>query len=222
NDNKYTNNGIVSFSVDIEDINIINIFKYKYVLFVCSTAGDGDIPYSMNKLWKLLCYRYRNKNDNNNSNNKDSKCNVSNSKSNNNNNYQHNNNNIIVNNNDNLFVNLHYAVFGLGDSSFSKYNYASKKLYNILKRLDVNMVLERGEGDDQDRNGYKDGLDPWIEELINNLKKLITEERNIDSSDRDECNSIDNGDRDKDNSDKKEGRDEYNNIDKKNMIKNKY
>jgi sulfite reductase alpha subunit-like flavoprotein len=45
--------------------------------------------------------------------------------------------------------NTSYAVFGLGDSSYVKYNYVSKMLFNRLKQLGGTPLLRRGDGNDQ-------------------------------------------------------------------------
>ncbi|KAL5974498.1 multidrug-resistance type transporter [Asimina triloba] len=50
---------------------------------------------------------------------------------------------------------LHYAVFGLGDSGYQKYNFAAKKLDKRLADLGASPIIERGLGDDQHPSGYK-------------------------------------------------------------------
>ncbi|CAH9072609.1 unnamed protein product [Cuscuta europaea] len=62
-----------------------------------------------------------------------------------------------------------YAVFGLGDSSYQKYNYVAKKLDKRLLDLGAIPVIEKGLGDDQHRSGYEGALDPWIATLWNAL-----------------------------------------------------
>ena len=60
---------------------------------------------------------------------------------------------------------LNYAVFGLGDSSYEKYNYAAKLLHNRLKQLGGEPLVNRGLGDDLDRAGYEEAMIPWMNEL---------------------------------------------------------
>ncbi|KAI9336219.1 hypothetical protein DFJ73DRAFT_850762 [Zopfochytrium polystomum] len=80
---------------------------------------------------------------------------------------------------------LRYAVFGLGDSSYPRFNFPAKKLFKRIQQLGGDPLLPRGDGDDQHYLGYPvclhsqyaertlhilfnrlDGaLDPWIEEL---------------------------------------------------------
>jgi len=48
---------------------------------------------------------------------------------------------------------LRYAVFGLGDSSYPKYNWVSKKFSRRMDSLGASEILQRGEGDDQNEFG---------------------------------------------------------------------
>jgi sulfite reductase alpha subunit-like flavoprotein len=48
---------------------------------------------------------------------------------------------------------LDYAVFGLGDSSYPKYNWVAKKFTRRMQSLGAREVVERGEGDDQNEFG---------------------------------------------------------------------
>ncbi|KAL6519569.1 multidrug-resistance type transporter [Orobanche hederae] len=57
---------------------------------------------------------------------------------------------------------VHYAVFGLGDSSYQKYNFVAKKLDKRLSDLGAMAIIERGLGDDQHPSGYEGALDPWM------------------------------------------------------------
>ncbi|KAH6797092.1 Flavodoxin family protein [Perilla frutescens var. hirtella] len=58
-----------------------------------------------------------------------------------------------------------YAVFGLGDSSYQKYNFVAKKLDKRLSSLGATAIIERGLGDDQHPSGYEGALDPWMSSL---------------------------------------------------------
>ena len=53
-----------------------------------------------------------------------------------------------------LLKNVQYAVFGLGDSSYVRFNFAAKMLFNRLKQLGATPLLRRGDGDDQHKFGY--------------------------------------------------------------------
>lgn len=66
----------------------------------------------------------------------------------------------------NLLSHMKFAVFGMGDSSYDKYNYCSKRLYNRLEELGAKPILPRGEGDRQDLGGYLSGYSAWAAELF--------------------------------------------------------
>jgi sulfite reductase alpha subunit-like flavoprotein len=48
-----------------------------------------------------------------------------------------------------LFDGMDFAVFGLGDSSYARYNWAAKKLQRRLQSLGAREIWERGDADDQ-------------------------------------------------------------------------
>lgn len=59
---------------------------------------------------------------------------------------------------------MEFAVFGLGDSSYPKFNYAAKKLYKRLLSLGATpLPLARGDGDHQHYLGLDGALSPWLE-----------------------------------------------------------
>ncbi|KAM4131608.1 hypothetical protein ACJW30_01G187800 [Castanea mollissima] len=60
---------------------------------------------------------------------------------------------------------VRYAVFGLGDSGYQKYNFVSKKLDKRLSDLGAMAIVEKGLGDDQHPSGYEAALDPWMSSL---------------------------------------------------------
>lgn len=64
---------------------------------------------------------------------------------------------------------VRYAVFGLGDSSYQKYNFVAKKLDKRLLDLGALAIIERGLGDDQHPSGYEGALDLWMSSLWNIL-----------------------------------------------------
>ncbi|XP_016461713.1 NADPH-dependent diflavin oxidoreductase 1 isoform X1 [Nicotiana tabacum] len=65
----------------------------------------------------------------------------------------------------NWLSSVSYAVFGLGDSSYQKYNFVAKKLDKRLSDLGATAIVERGLGDDQHPSGYEGALDPWMPTL---------------------------------------------------------
>lgn len=74
--------------------------------------------------------------------------------------------------NNNSLIKLKYAVFGLGDSSYDKYNAAARKLQMRLKQLGSQDILPIGLGDDQSRYGYLTALDPWVENIVSKLYSM--------------------------------------------------
>jgi sulfite reductase alpha subunit-like flavoprotein len=61
---------------------------------------------------------------------------------------------------------VQFAVFGLGDSSYAKYNFAAKKLFRRLTQLGALPLLARGDGDDRASDGFDSALEPWCAELF--------------------------------------------------------
>ncbi|GAA5961572.1 hypothetical protein JCM8115_006723 [Rhodotorula mucilaginosa] len=68
---------------------------------------------------------------------------------------------------------LRYAVFGLGDSSYGKYNWVGKKLSRRLDALGAHAVVERGQGDDQNEWGVESTFPGWLDELMQSIDPLF-------------------------------------------------
>ncbi|ODQ54393.1 NADPH-dependent FMN and FAD containing oxidoreductase-like protein [Saitoella complicata NRRL Y-17804] len=64
-----------------------------------------------------------------------------------------------------LLDHLSFALFGLGDSSYPKYNFTAKKLYRRLIQLGARPMVERGEGDESHPQGIDAGFAPWLKDL---------------------------------------------------------
>jgi sulfite reductase alpha subunit-like flavoprotein len=60
-------------------------------------------------------------------------------------------------------------VLGLGDSSYTKFNFAAKRLHKRLLQLGAQSLIPLGLGDDQHDLGYDAAADPWIDSLWTNL-----------------------------------------------------
>ncbi|KAF9171711.1 NADPH-dependent diflavin oxidoreductase 1 [Mortierella sp. AD011] len=60
---------------------------------------------------------------------------------------------------------MEYTVFGLGDSSYIKFNWPAKKLYKRLLQLGAKPFYEPGYADDQHYLGVDGTLGPWLEGL---------------------------------------------------------
>ncbi|KAH3677021.1 hypothetical protein WICMUC_001927 [Wickerhamomyces mucosus] len=72
----------------------------------------------------------------------------------------------------NLLTNVHFTTFGLGDSSYPKFNWAIKKLHNRFLQLGAKELSKRAEADEQSSQGI-DGFYVEFEKLlITNLLRL--------------------------------------------------
>ena len=67
---------------------------------------------------------------------------------------------------------MRHACFGLGDSSYPKFNFAAKRLHRRLLQLGSTALLELGLADDQDDLGLDQTLAPWLEALRARLLEL--------------------------------------------------
>ncbi|XP_022085194.1 NADPH-dependent diflavin oxidoreductase 1-like [Acanthaster planci] len=60
---------------------------------------------------------------------------------------------------------LHFAVIGLGDSSYQKFNFIAKKLYRRILQLGGKSLVPVGLADDQHDLGPDAVVDPWLASL---------------------------------------------------------
>ncbi|NWY18665.1 NDOR1 oxidoreductase, partial [Aphelocoma coerulescens] len=67
---------------------------------------------------------------------------------------------------------LDYAVLGLGDSSYPKFNFVAKKLHKRLLQLGGNPLLPVALGDDQHDLGPDAVVDPWLGALWDKILAL--------------------------------------------------
>ncbi|KAJ3107968.1 NADPH-dependent diflavin oxidoreductase 1 [Phlyctochytrium planicorne] len=67
---------------------------------------------------------------------------------------------------------MSFGVFGLGDSSYTKFNFPAKKLHKRLLQLGARALLDRGDGDDQHYLGVDGTLDPWLNSLWTLLEEV--------------------------------------------------
>ncbi|KAH9904122.1 riboflavin synthase domain-like protein [Xylariomycetidae sp. FL2044] len=68
-------------------------------------------------------------------------------------------------------ANLNFTTFGLGDSSYSKYNWAVRKLHKRLEQLGATEFFPRGEADEQHDDGIDGTFLPWSLSLGTHLLK---------------------------------------------------
>ncbi|CBJ28353.1 conserved unknown protein [Ectocarpus siliculosus] len=69
-------------------------------------------------------------------------------------------------------ANMCFAIFGLGDSGYTKYNATARKLHARLLQLGAVELVERGLGDDQSPRGMWGDLDPWLASLWAGLLQI--------------------------------------------------
>ncbi|XP_025112835.1 NADPH-dependent diflavin oxidoreductase 1-like isoform X3 [Pomacea canaliculata] len=69
--------------------------------------------------------------------------------------------------------NLQYAVLGLGDSSYPKFNFVSKKLHKRLEQIGAHALVNVGLADEQHDLGSDAVIDPWISQLWDKILQLF-------------------------------------------------
>lgn len=70
-----------------------------------------------------------------------------------------------------LFEDMDFAVLGLGDSSYQRFNWAAKRLQRRLISLGGQQIYDRGDADDQDPRGADGVVDPWIKSLFERINE---------------------------------------------------
>nr|XP_027797182.1 NADPH-dependent diflavin oxidoreductase 1 [Marmota flaviventris] len=67
---------------------------------------------------------------------------------------------------------MDFAVLGLGDSSYAKFNFVAKKLHRRLLQLGASALLPICLGDDQHELGPDATIDPWLGDLWEKVLEL--------------------------------------------------
>lgn len=85
-----------------------------------------------------------------------------------------------------ILSNLNFVIFGLGDSSYSKFNSVAKKLRARLKQLGGNEIHPPCFADDQSEYGLEGDFDLWNQQLWAKLLKIypLPADYRIDDSPR--------------------------------------
>ncbi|KAI5133085.1 hypothetical protein NEAUS06_0536 [Nematocida ausubeli] len=125
------------YKVELFDLDRLDVQDLKHVpviVFVCSTTGDGDAPYNMQRFWKELRRKSWNGS-----------------------------------------FSFYFAVVCLGDSSYPKYNYAGKRLFNRLQQVGGIPLCERCDCDDADPMGVYSAYIPWVVSLKQALGSIYSE-----------------------------------------------
>lgn len=117
----------------MDSYNIQSLIQEKFVVFVCSTTGNGDEPDNMKSFWRFLLRKSLPTNS---------------------------------------LAGAHFAVLGLGDSSYSKFNFVAKRLNKRLQQLGGGVIMPIGLGDDQHDLGVSAVSLPWIADLWAKLAEL--------------------------------------------------
>lgn len=68
---------------------------------------------------------------------------------------------------------LHFAVLGLGDSSYEQFNFVAKRLHKRLQQLGASVLLPVGLCDHQHDLGASAVSERWIAELWDKLQELL-------------------------------------------------
>ncbi|KAF8599889.1 riboflavin synthase domain-like protein [Ceratobasidium sp. AG-I] len=71
-----------------------------------------------------------------------------------------------------LFEDMDFAVLGLGDSSYQRFNWAAKRLQRRLLSLGGHEICERGEADDQHPRGLDGTMEPWTASLFGRVMEM--------------------------------------------------
>ncbi|KAH9866683.1 hypothetical protein J1614_008376, partial [Plenodomus biglobosus] len=76
---------------------------------------------------------------------------------------------------------MKFASFGLGDTSYPKFNWAHRKLYNRLIQLGAHPVCDRGESDEQHPEGIDGSFLPWSTTLRQRLLEAYPLSEGVDA-----------------------------------------
>lgn len=69
-----------------------------------------------------------------------------------------------------LLTSVRFSTFGLGDSSYPRYNWAVRKLHTRLLNLGAKDFVERGEGDEQSPDGVDKIFQEWENKVCEKLE----------------------------------------------------
>jgi len=72
-----------------------------------------------------------------------------------------------------LFEDIDFAVFGLGDTAYEKFCWPAKLLSRRLASLGAHEICERGEGDEQHHLGIDGAFEPWKATFSDALTELF-------------------------------------------------
>ncbi|KAF3989023.1 hypothetical protein FT663_00599 [Candidozyma haemuli var. vulneris] len=113
----------------------------QYLIVVCSTTGQGEVPRNSKKFIKFLLKKKLP---------------------------------------DDLLNHIKFTTFGLGDSSYPKFNYAIKKIHIRLRQLGCKELCPRCESDEQSPEGIDGYYAEWETSVIDALQKEFPNIYSID------------------------------------------
>lgn len=117
-----------SFALPIDSFDILQINSFPFIIFICSTHGDGQCPFNMSRFYHMITTH------------------------------------------DQRLFRFKFAVLGLGDSSYPRYNHCAKIVISRVGRLGGDLVY-RDFCNSQDPNGVYDGFGRFLEHVVDCLPK---------------------------------------------------
>ncbi|KAF7546896.1 hypothetical protein G7Z17_g8115 [Cylindrodendrum hubeiense] len=115
---------------ELDAVDLNALLQYRFVVFVISTTGQGDMPHNALAFWKKLLRKKL-----------PPGC----------------------------LSTLKYTTFGLGDSTYFKFNWAARKLNRRLEQLGATTFIDGFEADEQFPDGIDGSFVRWAEGLYNHL-----------------------------------------------------
>jgi sulfite reductase alpha subunit-like flavoprotein len=112
--------------LDLDSVQLRDVLKYTLVVFVLSTAGQGEMPQNARSFWKMLLSGALKPG---------------------------------------VLRRVRFTSFGLGDSSYPRYNVAHRMLCGRLSQLGAKTFCERGEGNEQHPEGHSASFREWVVQL---------------------------------------------------------
>ncbi|TKA77709.1 hypothetical protein B0A49_02241 [Cryomyces minteri] len=145
------------------NISIRKLRRYNVIVIACSTTGQGEMPLNARGFWASIRssqLKVRNASSiTDESNTTDSELAEWRPDD--------------ATPNTGFLKSVYFTTFGLGDSSYPKYNHAAIKLHNRFVRLGANPICDRGEGDEQHPDGLYGTFPLWSRHFEEDLLRLF-------------------------------------------------
>lgn len=110
------------------------VTETRFLIVLCSTTGQGELPRNLNKFMKFLLKRKLPAD---------------------------------------LLSHVQFTTFGLGDSSYPKFNFAIKKIHTRLLQLGCTEFSPRCESDEMSPEGIDGYFAEWVDKLVPSLTSLF-------------------------------------------------